>query len=126
MNNSDIPLPIVILKYRDLLFLKQPIMTRYYLDIYYTAISNIVIISITFLLYFTCNSYLLPIKKSLFCHLIPLPYKVLNYFVNLTFVKNFSNMYIKNVCTRRLLNLLCKSVLELFERSRKKFIDEGL
>lgn len=126
MNNSDIPLPIVILKYRDLLFLKQPIMTRYYLDIYYTAISNIVIISITFLLYFTCNSYLLPIKKSLFCHLNPLPYKVLNYFVNLTFVKNFSNMYIKNVCTRRLLNLLCKSVLELFERSRKKFIDEGL
>lgn len=38
----------------------------YYLDIYYTAISNIVVISITFLLYFTCNSYLLPIKKSFF------------------------------------------------------------
>lgn len=125
MNNSGILLPIVILKYCDLLFSKQPIMT-YYLDIYYTAISNIVIISITFLLYFTCNSYLLPIKKSFFCHLHPLPYKVLNYFVNLAFVKNFSNMYIKNVCTRRLLNLLCKSVLELFERSRKKFIDEGV
>lgn len=62
----------------------------------------------------------------LFCHLHPLPYKVLNYFVYLAFVKNFSNMYIKNVCTRRLLNLLCKSVLELFGRSRKKFIDEGV
>lgn len=51
--------------YSNLIFFKQPIMT-YYLDIYYTAISNIVVISITFLLYFTCNSYLLPIKKSFF------------------------------------------------------------